>query len=65
MLPLFCALFVGLFVIAFICISIGIFIAMCMMSPTDKSGRTAPPNRDIWGAAGELPPRWPNKNIWG
>lgn len=31
----------------------------------DQSDRTTPPNKDIWGAAGELPPRSPNKNIWG
>lgn len=41
------------------------FLLACALSGRDKGNSTTPPNKDIWGAAGELPPRSPNKNIWG
>lgn len=63
------AIFVALviFTIMFACFftAIGMFLAACLVFPVDTSGRTSPPNKDIWGAAGELPSRYPNKNIWG
>lgn len=40
-------------------------VLLCVLSGKDKGNSTTPPNKDIWGAAGELPPRSPNKNIWG
>lgn len=42
-----------------------LFALACLLSRRDERGLTAPPNRDIWGAAGDLPSRFPNKNIWG
>jgi len=41
------------------------FVFACVLSGKDKGSSTTPPNKDIWGAAGELPSRSPNKNIWG
>lgn len=64
-LVFFVALVVVLMVGIAILASIGSFLILCMMSPMDERGTTTPPNKDIWGAAGELPPRYPNKNIWG
>ena len=52
------ALFSVLFVAAIVIIG-------CLLCRKDKSKATTPPNKDIWGAAGELPARFPNKNIWG
>jgi hypothetical protein len=41
------------------------FLVTVLLSPKDGKAWASPPNRDIWGAAGELPSRFPNKNIWG
>lgn len=41
-----------------------LFVAACWAFPKGGAVST-PPNKDIWGAAGELPQRYPNKNIWG
>lgn len=41
------------------------FMFLCYVWRKDEGTSTAPPNKDIWGAQGELPPRSPNKNIWG
>jgi hypothetical protein len=41
------------------------FFLACFLFGKSSSALSAPPNKDIWGAAGELPQRYPNKNIWG
>lgn len=52
-------------VFSLVCLPIAIIIIGCLLSGKSKETGTTPPNKDIWGAAGELPPRSPNKNIWG
>lgn len=42
-----------------------VFLALCWLSGRSKDQKTTPPNKDIWGAKGELPRRFPNKDIWG
>lgn len=42
-----------------------VFLALCWLSGRSKDQKTTPPNNDIWGAKGELPRRFPNKDIWG
>ncbi len=53
----------GMFIFALF--PIVICVIGCLLSGESKDKSTTPPNKDIWGAAGELPPRSPNKNIWG
>ena len=59
-----CGLMFAMLVTLCIVVIIGVGI-MCSLSGKDESKSTTPPNKDIWGASGELPPRSPNKNIWG
>jgi len=42
-----------------------IIVLGCLFSGKSKDKSTTPPNKDIWGASRELPPRSPNKNILG
>ena len=44
---------------------LAVFVTLCWISGRNKGAATTPPNKDIWGTAGDLPPRSPNKNIWG
>ena len=44
---------------------VALFLLACWAFPRSPGAANGPPNRDIWGAAGELPARFPNKNIWG
>lgn len=53
------------FVVMMVMFPVVIVAVGCLLSGPSKDQSTTPPNKDIWGAKGELPPRYPNKNIWG
>jgi hypothetical protein len=47
------------------CLMILALLFACIVFGRSPSSASKPPNDDIWGAKGELPRRYPNKDVWG